>query len=68
MQLKKGSSGNPVLFNSCSQCRAAAIRRLNGAGSPLGQQAYILQPNAVVSVESRGAAAVGLLADIDCPS
>lgn len=68
VQLKQGSTGNPVLFNACRTCRAAAIRRLSAAGSPMGQQAYLLQPNAIVSVEAKGAAAVGLLADIDCPS
>jgi len=68
VQLKQGSSGNPVLVNACKKCRAAAIRRMNAAGSPMGQQAYLLQPDAIVSIEARGAAAVGLLADIDCPS
>jgi len=68
VQLKQGSSGNPVLVNACTKCRAAAIRRMNAAGSPMGQQAYLLQPKAIVSIDARGAAAVGLLADIDCPS
>jgi len=57
VQLKKGSTGNPVLFNACKKCRAAAIRRLNASGSPMGQQAYLLQPNAIVSVEAKGARA-----------
>jgi len=68
VQLTQGPSGSVVLANSCKSCRGVAIKRMNISGRSLGQQVYKLLPQAVVSVKSKGAARVALLAEVACPN
>jgi hypothetical protein len=66
--LQNTGRGNVMLVNQCSECRAAAVARYLSSGQSLGRQFYKVRPKASVRVSAKGAASVGYLADIACPS
>ncbi len=68
VELKQTAAGGVVLVNSCKACRGVAIQRQNIAGKPLGRQVYKMEPQSIRQVKRKGAAKVGVLADIPCPS
>ena len=68
VELKQTAAGGVVLVNSCGTCRGAAVERYAANGKPMGRQAYKLKPQSIVPVDPRGAAGVGYLTDVPCPS
>ena len=66
--LQNTGKGSVMLVNQCSECRAAAVARYSSSGKSLGRQFYKVYPKASVRVAAKGAASVGYLADIACPS
>ncbi len=64
--LEKGKTGQVSLVNTCRVCKAALIERQSKSGK--GQrQAYKIGPKSVLPIQSKGAAQVGLVGEIDCP-
>tara|TARA_E500000331_G_scaffold344358_1_gene380488 strand:+ start:994 stop:1467 length:474 start_codon:yes stop_codon:yes gene_type:complete len=65
----QGTKNNKVLLiNRCSRCRAAAVARYSRSGKSLGRQFYKLAGGARTRIAPKGAARVGYLIDIPCPS
>ena len=64
--LKKMSSGQIFLVNSCNSCRGVAIERMNTAGLSLGRQIFKLMPLNASHVNHLGASRVGLIGEISC--
>lgn len=68
VSLRNTGKGGAVLVNQCGECRAAAVARYSKSGQPMGREFYKVRPRARVAVPSKGAASVGYLADVACPS
>ncbi len=68
VSLVNTGKGGVMLSNQCAECRAAAVARYSRSGKSLGRQFYKVGPRANVRVSSKGAASVGYLADVACPS
>jgi hypothetical protein len=68
VSLQTTARSGVVLVNQCGGCRAAAIVRYAANGQSLGREFFKVLGRASVPVPSRGAAKVGYLADVDCPS
>jgi len=60
--------GGIALVNECSECRAAAVERFSKAGQSMGREFYKLRAKDSIRVKPKGAAHVGYLADVACPS
>jgi len=57
-----------VLINQCGECRAAAVERYSRTGSSMGREFYKVRSRGTTRVAPKGAARVGFLADVACPS
>ena len=70
LDLKPSGKGQGIatLVNNCGSCRAGAVQRMDRNNKILERQAYRIKPNDSALVLSNGAAKVGLIADIACPS
>lgn len=70
LDLKPSNKGKGIatLINNCGSCRAGAVQRMDRNNKILERQAYRVKPNGSAIVLSKGAAKVGLIADIACPS
>jgi len=66
--LQATSKNGVVLVNSCGECRAAAVERFTRSGNSMGREFYKLRPRGSTRVAPKGAARVGYLADVACPS
>lgn len=68
VNLKATAAGGVVLVNNCASCRGVAVVRYAANGRSMGRQAYKMKPLSVQQVPRKGAAQVGYLADVPCPS
>ena len=68
VSLVNTGKGGVMLVNQCGECRAAAVARYSSSGNALGRLFYKLGPRSNVPVSAKGAASVGYLTDIACPS
>ena len=64
----QNTRGGVMLVNQCKECRAAAVARYTRAGKSLGRQFYKVRASSSVPVSPKGAASVGYLTDVACPS
>lgn len=60
--------GGIALVNGCGECRAAAVERFSKAGQSMGREFYKLGAKDSIRVNPKGAAHIGYLADVACPS
>ena len=68
VSLQNTGNGDVSLLNQCGECRAAAVARYSRSGQSMGRQFYKLNPRSSLRVAPKGAARVGYLADVACPS
>jgi len=66
--LKATATGGVILVNNCAKCRGVAVERYAANGKSMGRQAYKMKPLSVRTVQSKGAAQVGYLAEVPCTS
>ena len=66
--LKPAPNGSVLLANGCNTCRAVAVQRMDRNGRALNRQALRINPKDMISIKPNGAARVGLIAEIACPS
>ncbi len=67
VSLEQAKAGGIVLVNKCRACKAVLVERQNRLGGKAKRQAYKMAPQSVQAVSSKGAARVGLLAEVNCP-
>ncbi|MEK9752460.1 MAG: hypothetical protein VW338_04515 [Rhodospirillaceae bacterium] len=68
VSLQSTARNGVVLVNQCGGCRAAAVVRYAANGQSMGREFFKVLGRGVVPVPAKGAAKVGYLADVDCPS
>ncbi len=68
LELKQTDKGIATLTNKCSTCRAGVIQRMDRNNKILEREAFKINQNDKAVVISKGAAKVGLIADVACPS
>lgn len=68
VSLQSTAKSGVVLVNRCGGCRAAAVARYGRDGRAIGREFYKILGRGTVPVARKGAAKVGFLADVACPS
>ncbi len=68
VSLQTTAKSGVVLVNQCGGCRAAAVERYASNGKSLGRELFKLIGRGTVRVPPKGAAKVGYLVDVACPS